>query len=51
MSQADLAEKCSVDKSAVSHWENGISAPKGSRIPAVANALGVTIDELFGEAS
>lgn len=51
LSQQDLAEKLGVDKSAVSHWENGESAPTAERIPAVASALGVSIDELFGGAA
>lgn len=51
LSQSELAKICGVDETAVSHWENGASAPKGSRLPAVAKALGVTIDELYREAS
>jgi transcriptional regulator with XRE-family HTH domain len=51
LSQSELAALCGVDETAVSHWENGLSAPKGSRLPVVANALGVTLDELFGEAA
>lgn len=50
LSQSDLAAKCGVDETAVSHWETGASAPTGSRLPTVANALGVTIDELYREA-
>jgi transcriptional regulator with XRE-family HTH domain len=49
LSQEALAEAAGVDKTAVSHWENGVSAPTGSRLPAVANALGVAIDDLFRE--
>jgi len=51
LSQRALALKCGVDETAVSHWENGMSAPKGSRLPVVADALGVTIDALFQEAA
>lgn len=51
MSQSQLAEKCGVDETAVSHWETGHSAPKGSRLPIVAEVLGVTIDDLFREAA
>jgi transcriptional regulator with XRE-family HTH domain len=50
MSQEALAQAVGVDKTAVSHWENGLSAPKGERLPAVASALGVSIDDLFREA-
>lgn len=51
LSQQDLAEKLGLDKSAVSHWENGESAPNTERLPAVAIALGVSIEELFKEAA
>lgn len=47
LSQSELAKRCGVDETAVSHWENEHSAPTGSRLPIVAEALGVTIDELF----
>jgi len=51
LSQQDLAEVLGVDKTSISHWENGLSSPRGSRLPAVASALGVTIDDLFREAA
>ena len=51
LSQAALAEKCGVDKTAVLHWEKGRSSPTGRRLPIVADALGVSIDDLFREAS
>jgi transcriptional regulator with XRE-family HTH domain len=47
LSQRDLAKIVGVDETAVSHWETGSSAPNGRRLPIVAQALGVTIDELF----
>jgi transcriptional regulator with XRE-family HTH domain len=47
LTQEQLANACGVDKTAVSHWEKGLSAPKSERIPQVASALGVTIDELY----
>jgi transcriptional regulator with XRE-family HTH domain len=51
LSQSELAKACGVDETAVSHWETGHSAPKGSRLPIVAEVLGTTIDELYREAS
>jgi transcriptional regulator with XRE-family HTH domain len=52
MSQEQLASAVGVDKTAVSHWENGISRPDISRLSAVALALGVSVDELInGEAA
>jgi transcriptional regulator with XRE-family HTH domain len=51
LSQRDLARLLDLDETSISHWENGLSSPKGSRLPAVAEALGVTIDDLFREAA
>jgi transcriptional regulator with XRE-family HTH domain len=49
-SQEELADELGVDKTAVSHWENGISRPELSRIPDLAKALGVAeIDLVRGE--
>ena len=47
MSQEDLATAVGVDKTAVSHWETGHSRPDMSRLPAVARALGVSVDALL----
>lgn len=51
LTQRELADLCGVDVTAVSHWEKGKSAPNGRRLPVVADALGVSIAELFGEAA
>jgi transcriptional regulator with XRE-family HTH domain len=51
MTQVELAERVGVDKSAVWHWENGHARPDISRLSTVADALGVTVEELIdGEA-
>jgi transcriptional regulator with XRE-family HTH domain len=50
LSQSALAAKCKVDETAVSHWETGRSSPRGSRLEAVATALGKTVSDLFREA-
>ncbi len=47
LSQEDLAVAVGVDKTAVSHWENRVARPDMSRLPALAEALGVTVDELI----
>ena len=47
MSQLELAELVGVDETAVSHWENSVARPDMSRLPALASALGVTLDELL----
>ncbi len=48
LTQEGLAEKCSVSAQAVSKWENNLSAPDISLIPALAELFGVTCDELLG---
>lgn len=47
MTQAELAEKANVDQSAVSRWEKGDTRPRRRQLPILANALGVTVDELI----
>ena len=51
LSQSELAAKLEIDETSVSHWENGHSAPSRSRLHRVAEILGVTVGELFGEAA
>lgn len=51
LSQSELARMLKIDETAVSHWEQGKSAPKRSRIVKVAEILGVTLGELYGEAA
>ena len=45
--QSQLGEKCGTDKTVVWHWENGDSAPRADMLPLVADALEVSIDDLF----
>ena len=45
--QEDLAEALGVTRQTVSKWENGISAPDLSLIPAIAAFFGVSTDTLF----
>ncbi len=47
LTQEELAKEVDVDGTAISHWENGIARPDQSRLPAVAHALGVSVDELL----
>lgn len=47
LTQAQLGEKCGADKTVISHWENGASAPRADTLPLVADALGVSIDDLY----
>ncbi len=47
MTQAALAEKVGITDKAVSKWERDISYPDISLFPRLADALGVTVDDLF----
>lgn len=47
MTQNVLAKKIGVNQSAVAHWENGLTVPRTSILPRVADALGVSIQELY----
>lgn len=48
LSQAALARKLGVCQQAVGKWERGISDPKWSLAPQLADALCCSIDALFG---
>lgn len=48
LTQEALGELVGVSNQAVSKWENGSSSPDISVIPALANALGISLDQLFG---
>lgn len=47
MTQATLAEKLSISNRTISKWENGDGLPDITILPDLANALGVTTDELL----
>ena len=49
MTQKQLAEKLGVSLSAVGMWELGLRNPPAKKLPALAAALGCSIDELFAE--
>ena len=48
LTQAQLANELGVQYQTVSKWETGVSVPDTTMLPSIADALGVTIDELFG---
>lgn len=48
MTQAQLANMLGVQYQTVSKWETEKSLPDTPMLPAIADALGVTIDDLFG---
>ena len=48
LTQEKLAEELNVSFQSISRWENGISTPDISLIPAIARFFGVSTDYLFG---
>ena len=48
MSQDDLAEACHVVRQTVSKWEQGRSIPDVKAVVAMAEQLGVSVDEIIG---
>ncbi len=51
MTQAVLAQKLGITDKAVSKWERDLSYPDISLFPALADVLGVSIDDLFKRCS
>ena len=47
LTQEALAEKLAVSSQAVSKWENDVSCPDISLLPALCRELGITADELL----
>ena len=50
MTQNELAAFLGVQQNTVSQWESGKRNPPSSILPRLADALGCSIDELFGRA-
>lgn len=51
LSQTELGEKLGVSNKAVSKWENGASYPSTDLILPLANALGVSVEEILASIS
>jgi transcriptional regulator with XRE-family HTH domain len=47
LTQQELAEILGVSQSTVAMWETNNSLPRADKLPAIAKALGCTIDELL----
>lgn len=47
ITQSALAKSIGVSQGAIAHWESGDANPSADRLPAIANALSCTIDDLF----
>ena len=50
LSQEQLAEQVGVSRQAVSKWEVGDAIPDTDKLVPLARALGITVDELLGNA-
>ncbi|MDE5856130.1 MAG: helix-turn-helix domain-containing protein [Anaeroplasmataceae bacterium] len=48
MTQEEVAQKVGVSSQAVSKWENDLSAPDISILPALADMFHISLDELLG---
>ena len=48
MTQEELAEKLHISAQAVSKWENGIGYPDITLVPAISEALNISLNDLFG---
>ena len=49
ITQEQFGEAVGVTNRTVSKWESGVSLPGVDLIPQIASALGVSLDQLFGE--
>lgn len=47
ITQEELASAIDVGQSSIAQWESGVCMPRADKLPALAAALGCTVDELF----
>ncbi len=47
ITQMKLAELINVPQSTIATWETGRAFPRAEKLPAIAKALGCTVDELL----
>ena len=47
ISQKNLADAMNVSPAVVCQWESGACMPRADKLPALAAALGCTVDDLF----
>ena len=47
ITQMQLAERMGVTQGMVAAWEQGANFPRADKLPALAEALGVTINDLY----
>lgn len=48
-SQGQIAAELGVTHGAMSQWASGLTMPSARLLPALASALGCTVDALYGE--
>jgi transcriptional regulator with XRE-family HTH domain len=48
LTQAELGEKLGVSQNVIARYENNLRNPPLEKLPILAKALGVTLEELFG---
>ena len=51
LTMTELAGKLGVSVPTVSRWESGEDSPAAPRLPLLADALGCSIDQLYGRGS
>lgn len=47
--QTQLADRLGISQSTIAMWETGRAYPRADMLPAIAAALGCSIDELFAD--
>ena len=47
LSQKELADKLSIERTTVTKWESGKSNPRAELLPKIARILNCTVDELL----
>lgn len=47
LKQEELAKRIGVSKATISNYENGVTKPAFSKLPRIADALGVEVSDLF----
>ena len=48
LTQQQLADKLNLSNKTISKWESGSGSPDISNLPVLAEALGISVDELLG---
>ena len=49
LKQSELALIVGVDRTAVTHWENGAVNPRADKLLKIADALRCSVDDLFSK--